>query len=150
MTFLNCWGTQRTVCLRVVSCSSKMFLFISEGKGKTLPESVCGREVLAPLVLNLSSRWLWLGSFTLRPLYPHRTCPRYPWNRRLCWSKIQCGRYGKRSSSLPLPVIEARFLDCRHCADWTAGPSSRRPWTRHECSVLFMQQKRFSRTTIVL
>jgi hypothetical protein len=37
---------------------------------KKLPEGVFGREVLAPLVLNISSRWLWLGSFTLRPLYP--------------------------------------------------------------------------------
>lgn len=71
-----------------------------------------------------------IGQLHASPTLPHRTCSRYPWNRRLCRSKIQNGRYGKRSNSLPLPVIEARFLGCRHCADWTAGPGSRRRWTR--------------------
>jgi len=63
-----------------------------------------------------------IGQLHASPALPHRTCPRSLWNRRLCWSKIQYGRYGKMSSSLPLPVIEARFLGCRHCTDWTAGP----------------------------
>jgi hypothetical protein len=31
---LNCWGTQWTICLWIVTCSSKMFLFISEGRSK--------------------------------------------------------------------------------------------------------------------
>ena len=72
-----------------------------------------------------------VGQLHASPALPHRTSPRYPWNRRLCWSKIQYGRCGERSSSLPPPVIEARFPGCRHC------PNCRRPWTRHQCSTVY-------------
>jgi hypothetical protein len=72
-----------------------------------------------------------VGQLQASPALLHRTSSRYPWNRRLCWSKIQYGRYGERSSSLLLPVIEARFPGCRHC------PNCRRPWTRHQCSTVY-------------
>jgi len=42
-----------------------------------------GNGSLAPLILNLSTRWRWVVSFTARSPYSQRKLTRYPQNRKL-------------------------------------------------------------------
>ena len=44
--------------------------------------NICGKGI-APLILNLGTRLMWVVSFTPRPLYPRNEIPGYILNRRL-------------------------------------------------------------------
>jgi len=44
--------------------------------------------IIAPRILDLSTRWRWVVSFTPRPLYPQGKSSRYPLHRRLGRSQI--------------------------------------------------------------
>jgi len=54
-----------------------------------------GMEV-APCILNFSTRWRWVVSFTTRPLYPQ-----YPLDRRLGGPQSQSGRGGEEKNPSP-------------------------------------------------
>jgi len=41
-----------------------------------------GSAGIAPRILNHDTRWRWMVSFTLRPLYPLGKSPLYAWCRR--------------------------------------------------------------------
>jgi hypothetical protein len=70
----------------------------------------CGRRVggIAPVILNLGTRWRWVVSLTLRPLdIQWKTLP-CPLNRRLCGLHIRSGRFWEGKSLLLLPIFEHR------------------------------------------
>jgi hypothetical protein len=45
-------------------------------------EDVLGSGSIAPRILDLGTRWRWVVSFTLQPLYPQGKGPWYPFDRR--------------------------------------------------------------------
>jgi hypothetical protein len=61
-----------------------------------------GSGGIAPRILDLSTRWRWVTSFTL---YPQGKSPRYRLDRRLGGSQSRSGRGGEEKTSQPLPEI---------------------------------------------
>ena len=51
--------------------------------------------IIAPLILNLGTRWRWVVSFMLQPLYSQRKKPLYPLNMSLGWARSRFGRFGR-------------------------------------------------------
>jgi hypothetical protein len=47
--------------------------------GVLCTEDESGSGSIAPLILNLNTRWRWVVNFTLRPLYPRRKNPGTHW-----------------------------------------------------------------------
>jgi hypothetical protein len=69
---------------------------------------------------DLGTRWMWIVSFTPRPLYLRRKSPRYPLDRRLGGHHTWSGRCRIEKYLLPLPGIKLRpvqHLTC-HYTDW--------------------------------
>ena len=62
-----------------------------------------GRE---PLNFNLSTRWSWVISLMLRPLYLQENSPRYPHNRRLSVHQRRLGRFTEKENTLHLLEFE--------------------------------------------
>jgi hypothetical protein len=60
-------------------------------------------EGLAPLILDLGTRWNWVVSFTPQPLYPKEKSTWYPLVRRLGGSQSRSGRGGEEKNSQPPP-----------------------------------------------
>jgi hypothetical protein len=54
-----------------------------------------GSGCTAPRILDLSTRWRWVVSFTPRPLYPHGKSPRYPLDRGFVGSEPVWMRWWK-------------------------------------------------------
>jgi len=46
-------------------------------------KAYCRSGGIALLILDLGTRWSWVVSFTIRPLYPQGKSPSYPLDRRL-------------------------------------------------------------------
>jgi hypothetical protein len=65
-----------------------------------------GSGGIAPRILDLVTSWMWVVSFTHRPLYPQRKSPQYPLYRRLSGSQNRSGRGGEEKNSQPPPGIE--------------------------------------------
>jgi hypothetical protein len=65
-----------------------------------------GSGGIAPLILDLGSRWRWRVSFTPRPLYPQGKSPWYPLDRRLGGPQNRSGSGGEEKNSQPLPGLE--------------------------------------------
>jgi hypothetical protein len=61
-------------------------------------------------ILDLNTRWRWMVSFTLLPLYPWKYGPPYLLDRRLCGLQGRSGLYGEEKSLLSLPAIELRLF----------------------------------------
>jgi hypothetical protein len=57
-------------------------------------------------ILDLSTVWKWVVSFTLRPLYPQGKIPHYPLNRRLGGPQSRSGHCWEERYLLPLLGIE--------------------------------------------
>jgi hypothetical protein len=57
---------------------------------------------IAPLIY-LGTRWRWLVSFTLQPLYRRRSSPRYPLKKRLSGPQSHSGLCGE-SKKIPFNV----------------------------------------------
>jgi len=53
-------------------------------------------------ILNFGTRWKWVVSFTLRPLYSRWRNQRYPLDRRPGWPQSLPERGGKEKKSLPI------------------------------------------------
>jgi hypothetical protein len=58
--------------------------------------------------LDLGTRWRWVPSFMLRPLYTRGMRPGYPSHRRLGESQSLSGRCQEEVKLLPLPRNEPR------------------------------------------
>jgi len=65
-----------------------------------------GSEGLAPRILDLSTGWRLLNSFTFRPFYPKGKSPSYPLARRLGRFQSQSGLGGEEKNSQPPPEFE--------------------------------------------
>jgi hypothetical protein len=63
--------------------------------------SVLGERGIAPRILDLSTRWRWMVSFTPRPLYPQEKSPLYPLDRRLGGPQ---NRSGHGEGKIPSPA----------------------------------------------
>jgi hypothetical protein len=58
-------------------------------------------------ILDLDTKWKWVVSFMLRPLYRRGKNPRYPLDRKLGVVQSRSGRCGVQKNLLPLPEIES-------------------------------------------
>jgi hypothetical protein len=67
-------------------------------------EDVLGNRVIAPRILNLGIRWMWVVRFTPRPLYPQEKIPRYPLDRGLGGIRSRSGRGGEDKKN---PYLES-------------------------------------------
>jgi len=65
-----------------------------------------GVEVYFHSFLDLGTRWRWVVSFTLRPLYSQRKSPWCPLDRNLSGPQIRSGRGGEEKNFQPSPGIE--------------------------------------------
>jgi hypothetical protein len=82
-----------------------------KGKVKLVPvddvKTYRGRRRLAPLILNLGTRWSeWLVNFTPRPLYNRERTPQYRLNVRLGGPQSRSGHYGEEKNLLALSGFE--------------------------------------------
>jgi len=73
-------------------------------------EGVLGSGCIAPLIINLGTRWRWVVSFTPRPLYPRGKSPWYPLDRRICGPQSRSGRDGEEKNSQPLPGLKSPII----------------------------------------
>jgi hypothetical protein len=69
-----------------------------------------GSGGIAPHILELSTRWRWVVTFTLRSLYPQGKSPCYPLDRRLGGLQSRCGRGGKEKNLQPLPGLQPPII----------------------------------------
>jgi hypothetical protein len=70
-------------------------------------------ENMAPLILNIGVRYIWMLSFTPRSIYCQGRSQRYALNRMVCGrSKGRSGRFGKTKNKniFHRPEIESWFL----------------------------------------
>jgi hypothetical protein len=65
-----------------------------------------GNGGITPRILNLGTRWRWVVSFTLRPLYPRSKSLRYPLDGRLDGPQSRSGRGGEGNKSHQCPFRE--------------------------------------------
>jgi hypothetical protein len=65
---------------------------------------------IAPHILDLDTRWKWVVSFTLRPLYPQGKSSCYSLDKRLGGPQSRSGRCGEEKNSQPLPGLEHRII----------------------------------------
>jgi hypothetical protein len=79
-----------------------------------------GNGGVVPYILNLSTKWRWVVSFTPRPLFSTGNSPWYPFDTRLSWPQSWSGRCGRREKipSLPLRGIELWSSKRSHYNDW--------------------------------
>jgi hypothetical protein len=79
-----------------------------KSKGKLLPvhtmKIYSGCRGIAPLILNLGTRWRWVVNLAIRPLYLLEKPP-YPLNRRLAGLQCRSGHSAEQNSS-PIPEFE--------------------------------------------
>jgi hypothetical protein len=64
-----------------------------------------GSRGIAALILDIGTRWRWVGSFTPWPLYPQRKSSRYSLDRRLGGFQSRFGRGGEKKNSQPPPGV---------------------------------------------
>jgi hypothetical protein len=65
-----------------------------------------GSGDIAPRILDLAARSIWVVSFTPRPLYPQEKSPWNPLERRLDGPQSRSGLGGEGKNSYPPPGIE--------------------------------------------
>jgi hypothetical protein len=65
-----------------------------------------GSGGIAPLILDLGTRWRWEVNCMPRPLHPQGKSPWYPLDRRLRGSQNRSGRAGEEKNSQNPPGIE--------------------------------------------
>jgi hypothetical protein len=69
-------------------------------------KTYCGSRGIAPLILDLGSRWRWVVSFMHWPPYPQGKNPWYALDRRLSGPQSRSGRGGEEKNSKPPPEME--------------------------------------------
>jgi hypothetical protein len=68
-------------------------------------------------ILDLSTRWWWVVSFTPRSLYRLRILPRFRLDKRLGGPQSRSGRYREESNLAPCPESNPG-RPARRCNDW--------------------------------
>jgi hypothetical protein len=69
-----------------------------------------GSGSIALRILGLGTRWMWMISFTPRPLYPQGKSSWYALDRRLGWPQSRSGRGGEEKNFQPLPGLEPPII----------------------------------------
>jgi hypothetical protein len=69
-----------------------------------------GSDGIAPHILDLSTRWKWVVSFTPWLLYPQGKSPWYPLDRRLGWPHSWSGSGDEVKNSQPLLGLEPPII----------------------------------------
>jgi hypothetical protein len=69
---------------------------------------ILGSGGIAPLVLNLDTKWMWVVSFTARQIHPRGKNPWNPLDGRLGGTQNRPRRGGEEKEYLALPGIEVR------------------------------------------
>jgi hypothetical protein len=69
-----------------------------------------GNDGIAPLILDLGTRWRWVASFTPRPLYPQGKNAWYSLVRRLSGPQSWSGRGGEEKNSQPVPGLKPQII----------------------------------------
>jgi hypothetical protein len=64
-------------------------------------------------ILGLGTRWRWVVSFTLMPLYLGETVPRYPLDKRLGGPQSRSGRCGAEKNIFPVPGMKPRWASSK-------------------------------------
>jgi hypothetical protein len=70
-----------------------------------------GSGFIAPSILDFGTRWRWVVTFKLRPLYSQGKSLRYPLDRRLGGPQSRSGHGGEKRNSQPPPEIEPQNPD---------------------------------------
>jgi hypothetical protein len=70
------------------------------------PSSESYKNNISQSILNFGTRWRWVVSFTLRPLYPQGKSLWYPLDRMLGGPQNLSEHGGEEKNSQPLPKIE--------------------------------------------
>jgi hypothetical protein len=65
-----------------------------------------GSEDIAPHCFDLGTRWMWVVTFTRRPVYPQGMIAWYPLDRRLGGPQNRSGHGGEEKNFEPLPRLE--------------------------------------------
>jgi hypothetical protein len=81
-------------------------------------DGVLGRGGIAPRILDLSTRWKWMVSFTSRPLFSQGKSPCYPLDRRLGGSQSRSRRGGEEKNSQPLSGLQPTEFKVRYFVLW--------------------------------
>jgi hypothetical protein len=73
-------------------------------------EGVLEKGGIAPRIIDLGTRRMWVVSFTPRPLYPQGKSPWYLFDRRQGGLQSRFGRCGEEENSQPLPKLEPPII----------------------------------------
>jgi hypothetical protein len=126
MGFLSTLGTQSQFCSNRDSCMryyqhENCVTYVGGGGCIRLPMCTAWRHLgcggVAPLIINVGTRWNWMVSCTPRPLHSRGDGLRYPLNRRLAGPQTGL-EFWRREKCLALPRIQWRFragLSPRRC-----------------------------------
>jgi len=68
-----------------------------------------GGEDIAPRILDLGTRWRWVGSFMPQTLYSKEKRPWYPLDRRLGGAQNRSGRGSEEKNSQSLRGLETQL-----------------------------------------
>jgi hypothetical protein len=90
-----------------VIVKGKVVLFLTEHHAMKV---YWGSGGIAPRILDLSTRWRRVISFTPRPLYPLGKNPRYSLVGRLGGPQSRSGRGDEEKNSQPLPGLETPII----------------------------------------
>jgi hypothetical protein len=69
-----------------------------------------GSGSVTPRIRDLGTIWMWVISFTPRPLYPQEKSLWYASDRRLSGPQSRSGRGGEEKNSQPLPRLEPPII----------------------------------------
>jgi len=86
-------------------------------------------------ILDLSTRWIWVVSFTIRPLYPQGKSSWCPLDKRLGGPQNRRGRGGEEKNSQPPPGLKppiiqrfitelSRLLQFKNERSYTSTPNT--------------------------
>jgi hypothetical protein len=84
-----------------------------------------GSVGIAPRNLDFGTRWRWVVSFTLRPLYPQGKSPRYPLDKRLGGPQSRSGHSGEENNSQPPESNPRTNLYPSRYTDWAIAAVGR-------------------------
>jgi hypothetical protein len=87
----------------IVKVNVKLFLCLTE---RHAMRTYWWSGGIALRILDFGTRWRWVVSFTLQPLYSQGKSPWYPSDRRLGGPQSRSGRDGEEKNSQPPPRIE--------------------------------------------
>jgi len=105
---LDTWGREDCLASSSIDPDSPAIQPVAKDKKVNVFVNTPWRDIGGVNLLgrNICTRWRWMVSFTLRPLYRRRKSFRYLLNRRLDGPQNQCRHFDGLQNLLRLPGIE--------------------------------------------